>query len=319
MPRPLIRRQAPIVTKVQPVPDDRPSTAKGEQRLEEYTYSPSSPSIFGKDKNQSDCTRPTGRNETLQMEGMEKAICRGSREGYRAKPKPEKRSTRKKTKKSPTVPAEPVNKRQLLTALKQEHPQTTLTVGTLKANIKASLRTNMDLANELVQLLNEAVTAANKVKRDGQRLIGLYLERMARVIQTNPARVVEPDDRQYLDGLCQRISKKKDGGDEDGGDEDDAPASSAFLGAFLRCLYSGNAPSDAGVGKLVAGFMKRLEDLRLYQPPPPERDRWVRHKTPFSPSDLLRSISTQLASELLKMYCHGTIEMQEKVIIYTCT
>jgi len=199
-----------------------------------------------------------------------------------------------------------MNKKQLLSALKQEHPQVTLTVGTLKANTQACLRNEPDLANELVQLLEEAVREANKVKREAQRLIGRYVELMARVIQSNPTREVEPEDRRYLDGLCQRISKEKEGGKDD-----DAPASSGFLTAILRCLYSGNEPSE----KLARGYMKRLKALGLYESPTPLKNIWSRHPTAFTPSDLVRSVSTQLAVELMKMYCHGTIEMQEKVLI----
>jgi hypothetical protein len=230
------------------------------------------------------------------------------------KPKREKRSTKKKTAKSekPPVPVDSMDKKQILTALKREHPQTTHTVGVLKANIQASFRTNKELAEELFQVLNEAVTAANKVKRDAQRLIGLYMEYMARVIRVSPTRCVEPDDRKYLDGLCQRITKKKESGNED-----DEPASSGFLGVFLRCLYSGNEPSSTGVAKLVAGFMKRLEALGLYQPPSPLQNIWARRETSFTPSDLVRSVSTQLGSELMRMYCDGTVEMQEKVFFCT--
>lgn len=76
------------------------------------------------------------------------------------------------------------------------------------------------------------------------------MERMARVIQTNPTGGVETDDRKYFDGLCQKNSQEKDGGDEN-----DAPASSAFFAAFIRCLYSGNEPLIKA-REIVTDFMR---------------------------------------------------------------
>lgn len=53
----------------------------------------------------------------------------------------------------------------------------------------------------------------------------------------------------------------------------------------------------------------------MYQSPLPLRTIWERLSTAFTPTDLVQSLSTQLAAELMKMYCDGRMEMQEKVLL----
>ena len=53
----------------------------------------------------------------------------------------------------------------------------------------------------MIVCLREAVGDANKTKRRAQRIIALYVEKMA-------ADHLEPKDRDFLDGLCKRVRAK---------------------------------------------------------------------------------------------------------------
>ncbi|KAF9997934.1 hypothetical protein BGZ79_008380 [Entomortierella chlamydospora] len=165
-----------------------------------------------------------------------------------------------------------------------------------------ALNPRMDIADEMIACLREAVGEANKTKQHAQRLIGQYVERMA-----NGS--LEPKDRDFLDALCQRQPKKEDNCRDSDGD-DDEPGSWQFLAAFLRYIYSGNYPTDRGVGKLVIGFIGRLQELGMHTPLR-ERDV-IRQSTPFRPGDLVRSVSVQLAVELKKLYRDGVVKLQNQ-------
>ncbi|KAF9343289.1 hypothetical protein BGX34_006961, partial [Mortierella sp. NVP85] len=126
-----------------------------------------------------------------------------------------------------------------------------------------------------------------------------------------------------MDHLCERIKPKaKDGGDSVAkGDEkqevDDTDLGGKgdlqhqFLQSLLVHLYSGNYPKKTGVGKVVNGFIDRLVDLGLYSP---TRARSaINVVMPFTPSMLVRSSASQLATELKKMYKTGSHDMHEKL------
>ncbi|KAG0294208.1 hypothetical protein BGZ98_001851, partial [Dissophora globulifera] len=217
--------------------------------------------------------------------------------------------------KKPPTPIESMNKKQLREALGWEHPMVTLNIGTLQANIRAALKTEREVSCRMIVRLREAVNEANKIKRRAQRLIGRYVEKMA-------SGCLEPVDQTYLDGLCRRVQLEDADDGQDGSQNhtddniDDGSDSSntqqQFLAAFLRHLYSGNPPTTRGIGPVVSGFIVRLQQLNLYTPP--RSTSAILQRAPFTPSDLLRSVSSQLAAELKRLYCNGTIVLQKQLV-----
>ncbi|KAF8940035.1 hypothetical protein BGZ58_007965 [Dissophora ornata] len=121
---------------------------------------------------------------------------------------------------------------------------------------------------------------------------------------------LEPKDRVFLDGLCQRTQPNEEDNSNDDGDYDE-PGSSQFLAAFLRYIYSGNYPTDRGVGKLVTGFINRLQELGVHTPL--RARNVIRESTTFTPDDLVHSVSVQLAVELKRFYCDGAVKLHKQL------
>ncbi|KAG0057380.1 hypothetical protein BGZ83_010839 [Gryganskiella cystojenkinii] len=204
--------------------------------------------------------------------------------------------------------------------LAYHHPTSSLDVGTLQANVGRIAAISPILRSQIVQCLRDAVRDAASTKRRGQRFIGRFIEHVNRL-----GSQLESDDRVFLDLLCPRVTKKdakdhKDGEDDD--DEDDltdlGSASTvkkgdhgSFIWSFLIHLYSGNYPRAHGVGQKVNSFIVRLGELGIYTPPRSRSE--VNEKTPFTPSDLLESVSGQLRVELKKMYKNGSCDIHQKL------
>lgn len=208
-----------------------------------------------------------------------------------------------------------MDKRQLVRALCWEHPTVTLDIGTLSANVNEVLKDEPALQQEVLDCIRKAVRLAAEIKRSCQRLIGLYLERL-----TVPG-VLQPSDTDVLDHICPRIAPKTTdpAADRTDNDEEDKDASDLggngdkqeqFLAALLRYLYSGNYPKRQGVGNVVNTFIIRLEDLMLLN----KGDRSaIRTTMAYKPSDLVRSVASQLSVELKRIYRKGSYELHEKV------
>jgi hypothetical protein len=80
----------------------------------------------------------------------------------------------------------------------------------------------------------------------------------------------------------------------------------------MTFLYSGNYPtSKASELKNLDFFIAWLEKHGFYTPPRARHELNV--AMPFQPSTLVRSVATQLGSELHKMYGIGTWELHKKV------
>ncbi|KAG0348128.1 hypothetical protein BGZ54_004709, partial [Gamsiella multidivaricata] len=203
--------------------------------------------------------------------------------------------------------------------LQYQHPTSTLNVGTLSANLRRALPNDGTVQQEVALCIRNAVREAARIKRQGQRVIGKFVEH---VNKHGPGL----NDRRFMNCLCPRVSmkdaKKLDDGcaaeddDEDGGDMDqkskDGKGSEQFLflQSFLVYLYSGNYPRKSGTGQKVNDFIDRLKDLGLYAPPRPRAA--LNETTPFSPTELLLSVALQLKVELKKMYRNGTCELHNK-------
>ncbi|KAG0262907.1 hypothetical protein BGZ95_003941, partial [Linnemannia exigua] len=240
--------------------------------------------------------------------------------------------------KKPSKPYQkPTDKLSLMRALSKEHPIVTLRIGTLSANVKRSLKVKSEVAEEpavaresvvaegavmaedsavaleVILCIRGAVREANKVKRRCQGLLGTYIEKVT-------AGDVSTKDRNFLKLLCPPIETKNSSNtcpnahdqgnvniDDDNRKRDD---SEKFIDCFMRHLYTGNHLTRQGIGPNVAAFIKRLEELKLYQP----RDRSaMNQRADYTPNGIIRSVSAQLALELKMMYTLGTIELQEQL------
>lgn len=203
--------------------------------------------------------------------------------------------------------------------LAYQHPTSSLDVGTLWANVGRTVLNDPNLQNQVVQCIRDAVHDAACTKRKGQRVIGQFIEYVDQ-------QGIGADDRVFLDLLCPRITRKdaevhhaNDNDNDD--DEDDTELDStsmgkkndlqSFLWSFLVHLYSGNYPRAQGTGQKVNDFIDRLSHLGIYTPPRTRSE--LNKKTPFTPSDLLESVMSQLRVELKKMYKNGSCDLHQKV------
>lgn len=64
------------------------------------------------------------------------------------------------------------------------------------------------------------------------------------------------------------------------------------------------------MGDKVNAFIDRVIELGLYATPSADVNEGA---LPFTPTDLVRSIASQLKAELKRMYTHGTCEIHKKV------
>ncbi|KAI8600653.1 hypothetical protein EDD21DRAFT_405080 [Dissophora ornata] len=241
------------------------------------------------------------------------------------------------------------------------HPTSTLEVGTLHANVKRVLQdktnatnaaqlTNLNgLQQEVVDCVREASHLAAGMKREGQRLIGQFVEKLRERIaaaeeqrrielakattprimteqerlQARREAITEPK-RTILIHFCNPVNPKDMNNDQarvDGNRNDDSTdldgsgnRQMRFLWSFLTYLYSGNHPVDRGegVGASVKTFIEFLRILGFHQPGRSPGDKAT---MPFTPGALVRSAAGQLTVELHNMYTHGTHALFEKVIL----
>ncbi|KAI1288302.1 hypothetical protein EDD11_010015, partial [Mortierella claussenii] len=229
--------------------------------------------------------------------------------------------------------------------LAYHHPTSTLNIGTLKANIKLAIPHQQNLQREVMEVIQSATSEAARVKREGQRLIGMYIEKLDGVEFDN----ITATDRDILRHLCQPVSmadvkdgddivvdeddddeisglvEAKVGVDDDESDDDDSDLQQSstttrknkddkvqapFIWGFLRVVYSGKRPRPSAMGNKVNAFIDRLVELGLYITLSADVDE---RNMPFTPTDLVRSVATQLKAELKRMYTHGTCEIRKKL------
>ena len=207
----------------------------------------------------------------------------------------------------------------------------------LSNNIKQAVSDNSQVQQEVMSVLEHAVSEAARVKREAQALIGSYIE----LLVQEGLEGIDGKDRAFLDLLCPRVTmdnvksdaddtiKVDDDGDEITGitdgeedeedesdlEEDDTDlggsggsdsAQKVFLLSLLGYLYSGVPPTKSEVAK----FIDRLQELQLYDPPPIQRRTGVK---PFPPTDLVRSVVGQLKGEFKRMYKTGTCKLHKLV------
>ncbi|GJJ77517.1 putative transposase [Entomortierella parvispora] len=232
--------------------------------------------------------------------------------------------------------------------LAYHHPTSSLSIGTLKANIRLALPNQLDLQQEVMEVIQGATSEAARVKREAQRLIGCYVEKLDKIGIDHISSV----DKEILRHLCQPVSMEdvKDTDDIAADEEDDnqinglvdaeldpddgepevesddsdlqPPSTSTtkkkkddkvqapFIWSFLRVVYSGKRPRPSSMGDKVNAFIDRLTELGIYVSPSVDINE---SNMPFTPTDLVRSMATQLKAELEKMYKHGTCIIHNKL------
>jgi len=110
----------------------------------------------------------------------------------------------------------PMDKLQVTRLLAYHHPTSSLFVGTLSANVKRALPGQRDLQQEVMTVIQQASSEAARVKRQGQTLIGKYIEKLVSFGIEN----LDLSDRTILGLLCQPVSMSDVKYDEDEDDDD---------------------------------------------------------------------------------------------------
>ncbi|KAF8933291.1 hypothetical protein BGZ58_006460 [Dissophora ornata] len=171
--------------------------------------------------------------------------------------------------------------------------------------------------------MQEASREAACTKRKGPGLVGSYIERLDRMGLEH----LSDTDRVILDYFCPRL-KIKDAEDKDDGiaeeeEEEDridldgkgkegkGTEQLSLLWSILTCPYSGNYPRNVGIGKKVNAFISRLQRLGLHTPPRSRSE--LSERSPFTPTDLVRSVAVQFTTELKRMYSKGSYELYKKI------
>ncbi|KAF9117392.1 hypothetical protein BG015_007006, partial [Linnemannia schmuckeri] len=93
--------------------------------------------------------------------------------------------------------------------------------------------------------------------------------------------------------------------DEDAGKSDNQVN---FIAYFMRFLHLGKKPSGRGVNTLVIDFINRFKQLNILKTGGPSSLGGRK----LGSTGLVRSVATQLAMELRKIYHNGTLELQEQ-------
>ncbi|KAF8929937.1 hypothetical protein BGZ47_000819 [Haplosporangium gracile] len=259
---------------------------------------------------------------------------------------------------SSSKPPAKMDKKGLVYSLGWHHPVSTLEVGTLRKNVERALPNLMNTTNVapptdlevlhqgVVDCISEATRLAARVKREGQQLIGRFVETLRdRMIAaeehkrtelaegTEPRAMTEQErlkarkeaitepERTILSYLCKPVKPQDTDDDQDDVDEDtvdlDGQESDQmrFLLSFLTYLYSGNRPAEKskGIGTSVNVLIESLRVLGFHEPSRRPGDRVI---MPFTPTSLVRSAAGQLTVELNLMYGHGTHALFEKARVW---
>ncbi|KAF9981876.1 hypothetical protein BGZ79_006045, partial [Entomortierella chlamydospora] len=219
----------------------------------------------------------------------------------------------------PRLPAvDRMTKAEMVKALAWEHPFATLDIGTVAANVRSALKIkdvikdpevavkDNEVAEGTIKCLRDIVKEANRTKRRCQQLLGTYIEQFK-------TKGLTPRDKNFFEHLCPSIPPKNTEGSDSSSilpvidlnpDRDNDVGSGQtdkqvqFITCFMGYLYSNNFPRQVGVGGIVNDFIARLKEMGLHQPLRGQGE--VNVKPEFSPTALLRSVSVQLAQELMK-------------------
>ncbi|KAF8942197.1 hypothetical protein BGZ46_006813, partial [Entomortierella lignicola] len=111
------------------------------------------------------------------------------------------------------------NKLAITRMMNYQHPTTSLYIGTLSANVKRALPNQDHVQHEVMAVHLKAAREAARIKRQAQRLIGRYIEHLAK----SGLGSVNAEDRKLLDLLCPRVTMKdvKNDANDDAEDDDD--------------------------------------------------------------------------------------------------
>lgn len=218
---------------------------------------------------------------------------------------------------------DPFERKQIMDALSFEHPVVTLKLDRLTPNVRAVVKDD-SVTNTIVNCIRGAVRVAWETKRRGQVLIGLYLEDLFYRRPTPdaarpavPVTTISDEDLTILDALCPRLYfEEMDASDDQGfsGDGDDGGSNTDFILCFLIYLYSGNLPrNNSKAGASVNTFIRRLQDMHHLGKHEQDRGK-PRNIKEYTPSNVVRSVASQLSAELRRHYKTGAQEISEKVI-----
>lgn len=247
----------------------------------------------------------------------------GSKDAAGSKKKTSKRPAKKRKDDTPwkwTLPKSEIktelqgkswNKRQTLLRLYKEHPQATLRVGTLTANVRGVCE---DRAGEVTTCLRKAVGIIASVKQQAQELIGGFIQHVV-VKALEDGQTVSVGDQELLDAICPRLAKPvseddKDVSDDAEVDEDDKSLQYQFLFRLLTHLFSGNVSNDNPIGRQLQEFINSASKHGLCDP---FSIAPTRNQPPF-PCSVLWSVTQDLAKEIKMLYRKGCENIQKQVM-----
>ncbi|KAF9949368.1 hypothetical protein BGZ72_008850 [Mortierella alpina] len=187
-------------------------------------------------------------------------------------------------------------KTDLFWAMVREHPKVSLDLGTVQANVQRS-PVESDLEPHIMKCLQDITQNAARIKRSGQKLIGLFIE----------AAFVSPEPSDRVDSEEQE--------EENDQDEEDPEYTKSehvqFFSVLLNYLYNEHPiNTKTAVGKRVQQFIDRAVELQVWQA---SGNRSRSERMPYPASSLLRSVASELCTEVKRMYRHGSIELEKKL------
>ncbi|KAF9399912.1 hypothetical protein BGZ76_007817, partial [Entomortierella beljakovae] len=179
---------------------------------------------------------------------------------------------------------------------------------------------DLNLAIQVQVCLQEVTRLAAETKRSCQVLLGRFIELILTPGKDGKT-IFDEKDRKYLDAICPRLKAGVTESSHDMVEEEnlmqdqDLPEDKddkSFLGILMRCLYAEKLPlkSEKSEGQTVTDFIKRLQDLKLLGPT--INGGSINKKMPYPGTSILGSVTTQLATELKRIYKIGSQELSEK-------
>ncbi|KAF9919719.1 hypothetical protein FBU30_010621, partial [Linnemannia zychae] len=245
-------------------------------------------------------------------------------------------------------------KKTILNALDFEHPLTSLDMGQLHTNIRGLHNADPSLADEALQCIQGAVREASNIKRRCQQLIAMYLgvvlssntinntdrdildhicvrlsenginqAKMQVIPTTSPTDTMASSSTADTStssssttmSSAMSTSATDEVEDENHETRDDEDSNQnmqqIFLQSVMICLYSKNRPRNSST---AANFITRLEELGLLCVDDVLVQGSRRRETNYAPSSLVRSVTSQLSSEIKRHYVNGSYNLYKKLI-----
>ncbi|KAF9912500.1 hypothetical protein EC991_010587 [Linnemannia zychae] len=192
-------------------------------------------------------------------------------------------------------PIESMNKAQLVSSMKWQHPLRHLKIGTLSANTKRALGDEI-VQQQAVNCVKDITNQAFTTKRDAQEFLGYYIE------AGGESEIEEDEDDENEDEEDEQDEEDEE--DEEDVDDDNNKGSKTdkdakfkrFYAILLAHVYSRKRLPATAVGRQVQKLISRAHELQVSLP---VQRQWP---TVYSTDVLLSSVKQQLYVEIKKIF-----------------